>query len=198
MPDFYQLSLRNPSCRLKKGILPLQISKDPCEIVNVSYCIISGMQKWRPLYCCWFQAPDICKCLVVFLFIRTAAAKFKNRVSRRMYSFGGNLQHFQPNGINCLLSHIRSQCQTSEPVEEIICHCMDTKEVCVNDFRMAADRGKIKSAFSFFDEVLHFAAAAIETDHLPGLHFHCSDDEGKQVYKLICWFFNLEDDSPRM
>ena len=75
VPDFYQLSLRNPSCRLKKGILPLQITRDSCEIVNVSYCIISGMQKWRPLYCCWFQAPDICKCLVVSLFVKVVVSK---------------------------------------------------------------------------------------------------------------------------
>ena len=69
---------------------------------------------------------------------------------------------------------------------------MYLQAVRIDHFGVAAYGRKIESAFSFLDEVLHLAPAAVKLDHLIRLHLHCRDDECEQMYHLPIRLLNLK------
>ena len=69
---------------------------------------------------------------------------------------------------------------------------MYLQAIRIDHFGVTAYGRKIKSAFSFLDEVLHFASAAVKLNHLIRFHLHCRDDEGEQVYHLSIRLLNLK------
>ena len=83
--------------------------------------------------------------------------------------------------------------------EQIVCQHMDLQVVCIDDHSGTADSGKVKAAFSFFDEIFHFTASAVKSDHLIRRQFfHCSNNEGVSVdyrFFLNFGYFISADDS---
>jgi len=58
---------------------------------------------------------------------------------------------------------------------------MNQKAVRIHQFGGTAYSSKVKAAFTFFDEILHLASAAIEPDYLIWFHFQCCDNKGVQT-----------------
>lgn len=75
---------------------------------------------------------------------------------------------------------------------------MYLQAVCIDHLRVTAHGREIKAMFSFLDEVLHLASAAVKLNNLIWRHFHRGDNEFVQMYHLAKWLLNLEDDSSRM
>ncbi len=112
------------------------------------------------------QFPDVCQSSVKLPLVRAAASELEYRVSCRVYCSCGDLQQFQPDSVDPQLPHGSCQRQPPEPVEQVVRKHVYSQTVLVDYFGMTADRGKIKAAFAFFDEVFHLAPAAVEPDQL--------------------------------
>ena len=72
-----------------------------------------------------------------------------------MYRLCGHFQQLQPNGVNPLFFHVCGKRQPSEPIEQVVGKNMYLQAVCIDHFGVTAHGGKVKSAFSFLDEVLY-------------------------------------------
>ena len=107
----------------------------------------------------------------------------------------GNLQQLQPDGIDPLLFHPGDQYQTAESIEYVVRQCVYPEPIYIDNPRMTADGGKIKTALALFDEVPHLSAVAVILDHIVWLHLHCGDNESIHVNDLVRRFLHPEDDS---
>ena len=70
---------------------------------------------------------------------------------------------------------------------------MYLQAVCIDRPGMTAHGGKIKSGFSFFDEVLHFAAATVKRNNLMRFGLHRCNYECIQMDYLVIGFLDFED-----
>ena len=73
---------------------------------------------------------------------------------------------------------------------------MNLQSVCIYHLRMTADGGKIKTAFSFLNEIFHLSTAAVKLDYLVWFRFHGCHNECEQVDHLPVWLLDLEDHPP--
>ena len=116
-----------------------------------------------------------------------------------MYCLCSNFQQLQTNGVDPLFPHAYRQCEPSEPVEQIVGKYMYLQAVCINRHGAGTYGRKVESAFSFLDEVLHFAPAAVILNNLIRLQlFHRSDNKREHVHHLPIRFLYFEGHSSRM
>ena len=70
---------------------------------------------------------------------------------------------------------------------------MYLQAVCIDHPGMTAHGGKIKSGFSFFDEVLHLAAATVKLNNLMRFGLHRCNYECIRMDYLVIGFLDFED-----
>ena len=97
---------------------------------------------------------------------RAKAAEFEMHISRRSDGANCNFQQLEPDGINAIFSHVLRQNEPPKPVEKIVSQRMNLNTVGVDDLGRTADIAHVKTAFAFFDEILHVSTLAIEADQV--------------------------------
>ncbi len=85
--------------------------------------------------------------------------------------------------------------QPSKPIEQIISWHVYSREVGIDCFGMAADGGKVKAVFAFFNKVFHPVSVTVKLNELIWLHIHVCDYEGINVRHLVIGILYLENDA---
>lgn len=116
-----------------------------------------------------------------------------------MHCSCSNFQQLQTNCVDPLFPHTCGQCQSPEPIEQIIGKCMCLQAVCINTHGMRTHGREVESAFTFFNEVFHLAPAAVELKNLIQLQIlHRCNNKREQVYHLSTGLLHFEDHPSRV
>lgn len=76
-------------------------------------------------------------------------------------------------------------------LNNVIGKSMYLNHVCVYNSSVTAYCRKVKTGFTFFDEVFHLASFAVKFNEVFRLRIHVCNNEGIQVNHLVFWLFHL-------
>lgn len=115
-----------------------------------------------------------------------------------MRDTGCDLYQFQSDRIHLHFTHGLWKHQSPEPVKEVVGEAMQLKPIGIHNHGGRTDRAKVETVLSFFDEVFHSSAVAVEADDIPDRKIHVGHNECVQVIHLAMRLLNLHCNTARL